>query len=116
MMANEEVEPQLPPGPTKLEDQLHVPLLDCLAPDCSDYLWEHPRFRASAFQAPCQFCNEGPRIPIWFHGEEQLGGEAVQIPINLKTPVGLVQTALLHQCDEASRAIWRKVQEIRDLE
>ncbi len=116
MMANEEVEPQLPPGLIKLEDQLHVPLMDHLAPDCSDYPWEHPCFHASEFQAPCQFCNEGPRIPIWFHGEEQLGGEAVQIPINLKTPVGLVQTALLHQCDEASRAIWRKVQEIRDLE
>ena len=108
MTADKEVKPKLPPGPVKFVDRL--------APDCSDYPWEHPRFRASAFQAPRQFCNEGPRIPIWFHGEEQLGDEVVQIPVSPKTPVDLVQTALLHQCDEASRAIWRKVQEIRDLE
>ncbi len=40
----------------------------------------------------------------------------MQIPVSSKTPVGLVQTALLHQCDEVLRAIWRKVQEICDLE
>ena len=116
MIADKEVEPKLPPGPVKLEDQLHVPFVDRLALDCSDYPWEHPRFCASAFQAPRQFCNEGPRIPIWFHGEEQLGDEVVQIPVGPKTPVYLVQTALLHQCDEALRAIQCKVQEIRDLE
>ncbi len=40
----------------------------------------------------------------------------MQVPIDEKTPVDLVQAALMHQCSEASRAIWQKVQEIRDLE
>ena len=100
----------------KLEDQLLLPLADRSAPDCADYPWEHPCFRASAFRAHQAFCNEGPRIPIWFRGEEQIGEEAVQIPIGERTPVQLVQMALLHQCSEASNAIQRKVQEIRDLE
>ncbi len=100
----------------KLEDQLLLPLADCSAPDCANYPWEHPHFRASAFWARQAFCNEGPRIPIWFRGEEQIGEEAVQIPIGERTPVQLVQTALLHQCSEASDTIQRKVQEIRDLE
>ncbi len=104
------------PEPVKLEDQLLLPLADHSAPDCDDYPWIHPCFRASAFRALQQFCNGGPRIPIWFRGEEQLGEEAVQIPISEKTPVQLVQAALLHQCSEASDAIQRKVQEIRDLE
>ncbi len=105
-----------PPEPVKLEDQLLLPFADRLAPDCDDYPWRHPRFRASAFRARQQFCNGGPRIPVWFRGEEQLGEEAVQVPISEKTPVQLVQTALLHQCSEASNAFRRKVQEIRDLE
>ncbi len=104
------------PPPVKLEDQLLLPLADCLAPDCDDYPWVHPRFRASAFRAPQPFCNGGPWIPIWFRGEEQLGEEAVQIPVSEKTPVRLVQAALLHQCSEASDAIQRKVQEIQDLQ
>ena len=40
----------------------------------------------------------------------------MQVPVGEKTPVDLVQAALLHQCSEVSRAIRRKVQEIRDLE
>ena len=40
----------------------------------------------------------------------------MQVPVGEKTPVDLVQAALLHQCSEASRAIQRKVQEIRNLE
>ncbi len=40
----------------------------------------------------------------------------MQVPVSEKTPMNLVQLALLHQCDEASRAIRRKVQEIRELE
>ncbi len=104
------------PEPVKLEDQLLPPLADRSAPDCDDYPWVHPRFRASVFQALQQFCNGGPRIPIWFCGEEQLGEEVVQIPISEKTPVQLVQTALLHQCSEVSDAIRRKVQEIWELE
>ncbi len=104
------------PEPVKLEDQLLLPLADRSALDCDNYPWVHPRFRASAFWALQPFCNGGPRIPIWFCRGEQLGEEAVQIPISEKTPVRLVQTALLHQCSEASDAIRRKVQEIRDLE
>ena len=112
----EEAEPEELPGPIKLEDQLHQPFVDRLVPDCNDYPWGHPHFRAPPFQARQRFCNEGMRIPIWFHGEEQLGSEAVQVPVGEKTPVDLVQAALVHQCSEASRAIWQKVQEIRDLE
>ena len=54
------------PEPVKLEDQLLLPLADHLAPDCDDYPWVHPCFRASAFRALQPFCNGGPRIPIWF--------------------------------------------------
>ena len=112
----EEVEPEELPGPIKLEDQLHQPLVDHSAPDCDDYPWGHPHFRAPPFQARQWFCNKGMRIPIWFRGEEQLGGEAVQVPVGEKTPVDLVQAALVHQCSKASRAIRQKVQEICDLE
>ncbi len=111
----EEAEPEELLGPIKLEDQLHQPFVDCLVPDCNNYPWGHPRFCAPPFQAHQWFCNEGMRIPIWFHGEEQLGSEAVQVPVGEKTPVDLVQAALVHQCSEASRAIRQKVQEIRDL-
>ncbi len=100
----------------KLEDQLHLAFADCSVPDCADYPWEHPRFRSSVFRADQEFCGEGLRIPIWFQGEEQIGDEAVQVPIGKQTPVRLVQTALLHQCIEASDAIQRKVQEIKELE
>ncbi len=102
--------------PVRLEDQLLKPFGDRSAPDCVDYPWAHPRFRSWAFRAPQQFCNEGPRIPIWFHGEEQVGEEAAQVPIGANTPVQLVQMALLHQCNEAAYAIKRKVEEIRELE
>ncbi len=40
----------------------------------------------------------------------------MQVPVGEKTPMNLVQSALLHQCDEAARAIQQKVQEIRELE
>ncbi len=102
--------------PVKLEDQLLKPFSNRSAPDCVDYPWAHPRFHSSAFRAPQRFCNEGPRIPIWFHGEEQVGEEAAQVPIDANTPVQLVQTALLHQCSEAAYAIKRKVEEIHELE
>ncbi len=111
----EEAEPEELLGPIKLEDQLHQPFVDCLVPDCNNYPWGHPRFCAPPFQAHQWFCNEGMRIPIWFHGEEQLGSEAVQVPVGEKTPVDLVQAALVHQCSKASRAIQQKVQEIRNL-
>ncbi len=115
-MIVEEAEPEELLGPIKLEDQLHQSFMDRLVPDCDDYLWGHPRFRAPPFQARQRFCNEGMQIPIWFHREVQLGSEAIQVPVGKKTPVDLVQAALVHQCSEASRAIWQKVQEIRNLE
>ncbi len=105
-----------PVRPVKLEDQLHRAFADRSVPDCADYPWEHPRFRSSVFRADQEFCGEGLRIPIWFQGEEQIGDEAVQVPIGNQTPVRLVQTALLHQCIEASDAIQCKVQEIKELE
>ncbi len=69
----EEAEPEELLGPIKLEDQLHQSFMDRLVPDCDDYPWGHPHFRAPPFQARQWFCNEGMRIPIWFCGEEQLG-------------------------------------------
>ncbi len=105
-----------PTEPVKLEDQLLRLFNDHSAPDCVDYPWTHPRFCGSAFQAPQLFCNKGPRIPIWFHGDEQIGAEAAQIPIGANTPMQLVQTALLHQCSEAAYVIKCRVEEIRELE
>ena len=116
VVASEEVEQPLPPGLVKLEDQLHVAFLDRSAPTCEVYPWEHPPLRPSYFRVSHQFGKNGLRIPIWFQGSEQLGEEALQVPISEETPVGLIQMALLHQCDEASKAIRHKVQEIRDLE
>ncbi len=66
LTASEEVEPKLPPGPIKLEDQLHLPFADHLALDCGDYPWEHPPPCASSFRAPRQFGKDGLWIPIWF--------------------------------------------------
>ncbi len=116
VVASEEVERMLPPGLIKLEDQLHLAFVDHSAPTCEDCPWEHPHLRFSFFRVPRQFSESGLRIPIWFQGSEQLGEEALQIPISEKIPVSLIQMALLHQCDEASKAIWRNVQEIRELE
>ncbi len=60
------------PEPVKLEDQLLLPLADHSAPDCDDYPWVHPRFRASAFQAFSHSVMEGPGFPSGFAGESSL--------------------------------------------
>ncbi len=105
-----------PPGLFKLADQLHLPFVEHSAPDCKDYPWGHPDFCSSSFWASRPLCEDRLRIPILFKGSEQLGDEALQIPVGVKTPVILVQSALVHQCDEAAKAIQCKVQEICALE
>lgn len=116
LTAYEAVERQLPLGPVKLEDQLLLLFSDRSALECEDYTWRHPELRCKSFQAPHQFCEDGQWIPFLFQGSEQLGKAALQIPVGAKTPVGLVQAALLHQCDEAAKAIQIKLQEIHSLE
>ncbi len=76
----------------------------------------HPGLDCKLFRAPCQFCEAGQVIPILFRGSEQLGEAALQVLVSDKTPVSLVQAALLHQCDEVAKAIHVKTEEIHALE